>query len=339
MNDDARLSRRGFVGAGAGTAAVAAWGAPGALARRDDSGGRGRGSRLLPRRRIGIQLFTVRDHVAALGFEAVFARLSQIGYREVEFAGYSAQGRRWTNEELRRLLRRYGLKGVGSHVNYFSADPNAYSFVTQLEQVLDDAEEIGLPYIGTASSPGARYGETVEGYRRAAEDFNRFGAAARARGMRFYQHNHSGEFAIENGTRLYDVILAETDPRLVFFELDIFWAYVGQSRFPGFKPHEYPWSMPERFPLFHVKDGIDYSNVPAVTGQFFDWDMTDVGDGDIAFEPFFCGLDTKRHHYLVERDTAPDPVRNPAGSFSTAERSYAYLARLRERRGGRARRG
>ena len=74
MNDDGRLSRRGFVGAGAGTAAVAAWGAPGALARRDDYGGRGRGSRLLPRRRIGIQLFTVRDQVAALGFEAVFAR-------------------------------------------------------------------------------------------------------------------------------------------------------------------------------------------------------------------------------------------------------------------------
>ena len=49
--------------------------------------------------------------------------------------------------------------------------------------------------------------------------------------------------------------------------------------------------------------------------------MTDVGDGDIAFEPFFGGLDTDDHHYIVERDTAPDPVANPAGSFSTAERS------------------
>src|SRR3712207_7843818 len=57
-------------------------------------------------------------------------------------------------------LFRSGLRGIGSHVNYFSADPAAYSFVTQLEQVLDDAEEIGLPYIGTASRPGQRYGET-----------------------------------------------------------------------------------------------------------------------------------------------------------------------------------
>jgi sugar phosphate isomerase/epimerase len=323
MEEKRKLSRRGFVGAATGAAAAASLGPWSAVAS-----GRGRdGDRLLPRDRIGIQLFTVRDQVASLGFEEVFRRLSAIGYREIEFAGYTAQGRRWTNEELRGLLRRYRLRAVGSHIGYTQ-------FRDNLEQVLTDAEEIGMPYIGTANSPGAVHGETVEGYRRAAEDFNRFGAAARARGMRFYQHNHSGEFAVENGTRLYDVILEETDPRLVFFELDIFWAYVGQSRFPGFKPHEYPWFMPERFPLFHVKDGIDYSNDPAVTGQFFDWDMTDVGDGDIAFEPFFCGLDIDDHHYIVERDTAVDPVRNPAGSFSTAERSYEYLVGLRERCGG-----
>jgi sugar phosphate isomerase/epimerase len=313
-----RVNRRGFVGVAAGSAAATTLGPPAAAGRR-----RGGRDRLLPRERIGIQLYTVRDQVSSLGFEAVFARLSEIGYREVEFAGYDAQGRRWTNDELRTLLRRYRLKGIGSHVNYFSDDPADYSFATQLEQVLDDAEEIGLPYIGTASGPGQRFGDTIDGYKRAAEDFNRFGAAARARGLRFYQHNHSDEFALENGTRLYDVLLEETDPNLVFLELDIFWAYVGQSRFPGFKPHEYPWNRPRRFPLFHVKDGVRDG------GPSFDWTMTDVGDGDIAFEPFFCGLDVDDYHYLVERDTAPD---NPAGSFSTAERSYEYLANLRERR-------
>jgi sugar phosphate isomerase/epimerase len=327
MEDRTKLSRRGFVGAAAGAAAGASLGPWTPVA--SGHGGRGHRDRLLPRDRIGIQLFTVRDQVASQGFEQVFRRLSAIGYREIEFAGYNAQGRRWTNEELRRLLRRYRLRAVGSHIGYTQ-------FLDDLDQVLDDAEEIGMPYIGTANSPGAVHGETVEGYRRAAEDFNRFGAAARARGLRFYQHNHSGEFAVENGTRLYDVILEETDPRLVFFELDIFWAYVGQSRFPGFRPHEYPWFMPERFPLFHVKDGIDYTGAPPTPPgpSSFGWVMTDVGDGDIAFEPFFCGLDTDDHHYLVERDTAPDPVANPAGSFSTAERSYDYLVGLRERCGG-----
>jgi sugar phosphate isomerase/epimerase len=332
MNEQTKLSRRGFVAGAAGAAAAAGLG-PWAPVASGQDGGDG-GGRLLPRRNIGIQLFTVRDQVASLGFQEVFRRLSDIGYREIEFAGYNAQGRRWSNRELRLLLRAYRLRAVGSHVGYFSDNPAAYTFETQLQQVLQDAAEIRMPYIGTASSPGQRYGETVEGYRRAAEDFNRYGAAAREYGLRFYQHNHSGEFAIENGTRLYDVILEETDPELVFFELDIFWAYVGQSRFPGFRPHEYPWLQPERFPLFHVKDGIDFSGADATVPRppgpsSFDWFMTDVGDGDIAFEPFFAGLDTDDHHFIAERDTAPDPVANPAGSFSTAQRSYEYLSALR----------
>jgi len=332
MNEQGKLSRRGFVGAAAGTAAAATLGplAPSAVGHRRhrDRHHHRHGDRLLPRGLIGIQLWTVRDLVAELGFEAVFAELSRQGYKEIEFAGYQAQGRRWTNEELRGLLKKYRFRGIGSHVGYFSDDPDAYTFATQLEQVLDDAEEIGLPFIGTASSPGDRFGETVDGYKRAAEDFNRFGEAARARGMKFYQHNHSGEFALENGTRLYDVVLEETDPNFVFFQLDILWAHVGQSRFPGFKPHEYPWDQPERFPMFHVKDGIFDG------GPHDGWTMTDVGDGDIAFEPFFCGLDTDEHHFLMENDDAPD---NPAGSFASAERSYDYLADLRERCGGKGR--
>jgi hypothetical protein len=169
MSEQRGLSRRGFVGATAG-ATAAALGAPPALGQ-DDRGRGGRG-RLLPRHKIGIQLFTIRDQVATLGFEEVFRRLSEIGYREVEFAGYSAQGRRWSNEELRRLLRRYGLRGVGSHIGYTT-------FLSDLEQVLDDAEEIGLPYVGTANSPGAVHGRGLSAGRGGLQPLRRRRAGAR----------------------------------------------------------------------------------------------------------------------------------------------------------------
>jgi sugar phosphate isomerase/epimerase len=304
MGEDTKLTRRGFIGAAVGVAGAAAAGswAQGAFA----------GERLVPRGHLGIQLFTVRDQVASLGFQPVFEELAAIGYREVEFAGY----RGVPTTQIRQLLEQYGLLGIGTHIGYTQ-------FLTNIEQVLDDAENLGLPYVGTANSPGAVHGETTEGYKRAAEDFNNFGAAAAARGMRFYQHNHSGEFAIDptTGVRLYDTILAETDPRLVFFELDIFWAYVGQSRFPGFDPLELVVAQPKRFPLYHVKDGVMDG------GPSFGWTMTDVGDGQIDFQTFFSEAPSKGyHHYLVERDTAP---QNPLGSFSTARRSFDYLDALR----------
>ena len=118
------------------------------------------------------------------------------------------------------------------------------------------------------------------------------------------------------------MLFANTDPRLVFLEMDIFWAFVGQSRFPGFRPSDYVWNHPERYPLFHVKDGLRNG------GPHSGWTMTDVGAGDLPYEPFFCGLDPTQHHFLMEND---DDAQAEGGSLADAERSYDYMASLRDR--------
>ncbi|HEU5160612.1 MAG TPA: sugar phosphate isomerase/epimerase [Streptosporangiaceae bacterium] len=343
------LNRRGFIGVAGGAAATALLGAFGGPAAAGEHKDRHRptGRPLVPPGQLGLQLFTVRDKVSTVGFAAVFEELARDGYAEVEFAGYT-QGSAGpiTLPQLKGLLDDNGLRGIGSHVGYFSADPNAYTFATKLTQVLDDAEALGLPHIGTASSP-ARYGNTVDAWKRAADEFNAFGAAAAARGMKFYQHNHAEEFGFatdQPSVRLYDVLRAETDPRLVYLEMDIFWAFVGQFRFSSrpdpanpsgppipapFEPLDYVLSSPHRYPLFHVKDG---DSDPTLRDGFR---MTDVGDGDIDYERFIGAVERcargrhRRHNYLVERDDAVSPTANPAGSFSTAKRSIDYLRSLR----------
>ena len=84
------ISRRKFIGVAAGATGAAAIGpwAPGALAHGGHHG-RG-GDRLLPKDRIAVQLFTLRNRIGALGFEQVFSELAEIGYKGVEFAGYGA---------------------------------------------------------------------------------------------------------------------------------------------------------------------------------------------------------------------------------------------------------
>lgn len=215
-----RLTRRGMLGVAAGATAAALLGAAASPATASaataaDASTGGRGRPVLPPGRLGIQLYSLRDKVSTLGFAPVFAELEKYGYDEVEFAGYT-QGSAGpiTLAQLRRLARNHGLNPIGSHVGYYAADPNAYTFAQNLTQVLDDAEALGLKHIGTASGPG-RYGNTVDGWKRAAEEFNTYGAAAKARGMKFYQHNHSDEFGFATDNpkvRLYDVLLAETAP-------------------------------------------------------------------------------------------------------------------------------
>ncbi|MFI1395367.1 sugar phosphate isomerase/epimerase family protein [Streptomyces sp. NPDC020681] len=338
-----RLSRRGVLGVAAGASAAAIIGAAApataattTAAEQTGSSGHGHGRPVLPPGRLGIQLYSLRDKVSTLGFAAVFAELEKYGYDEIEFAGYT-QGTAGaiTLAQLKRLTRDYGLNPIGSHVGYYSNDPNAYTFAQNLEKVLDDAEALGLKHIGTASGP-FRYGATVDAWKRAAEEFNTYGAAARKRGMKFYQHNHAEEFSFatdQPGVRLYDVLLKETDPKLVHLEMDIYWAYAGQFRFSKqvdgtpapFDPLRYVLKQPHRYPLFHVKDGI--RDEAARDG----YRMVDVGDGDIDYKRFISAVNKtpggyRDHHWQAEHD-------NPVESFAFARKSSAHLHSLRERCG------
>ncbi|MGJ5831186.1 sugar phosphate isomerase/epimerase family protein [Streptomyces ossamyceticus] len=334
-----RLSRRGMLGVAAGATVAALLGtaaSPAQAAGTTDTAtaGKGRGRPVLPPGRLGIQLYSLRDKVSTLGFAPVFAELEKYGYDEVEFAGYT-QGSAGpiTLAQLKRLARNHGLTPIGSHVGYYSSDPNAYTFAQNLDKVLDDAQALGLKHIGTAAGP-FRYGTTVDAMKRAAEEFNTYGAAARARGMKFYQHNHSEEFAFASDqphVRLYDVLLRETDPSLVYLEMDIFWAYVAQFRFSKrpdgtpapFEPLDYVLRRPNRYPLFHVKDGESDPSNP------FGYRMVDVGDGDIDYQKFISAVTRLKghrlaHHWQAEHD-------NPTESFTFARRSSDHLHALREK--------
>ncbi|WP_019890549.1 sugar phosphate isomerase/epimerase family protein [Streptomyces purpureus] len=338
-----RLSRRGALGVAAGTTAAAllAAAAPTAAARDHTAGtasadghGHGHGRPVLPPGRLGIQLYSLRDKVSTLGFAPVFAELRKHGYDEVEYAGYG-QGSAGpiTLAQLRKLTRDHGLRGIGSHVGYYSSDPNAYTFAQNLDKVLDDAQALGLQHIGTASGPW-RYGATVDGWKRCADEFNHYGAEAKKRGMKFYQHNHAEEFSFATDhphVRLYDILLAETDPELVHLEMDIYWAHVAQFRYSRrpdgapapFDPLDYVLRQPHRYPLFHVKDGERDDSVRD------GYRMADVGDGDIDYQRFISAVNRthggrRNHHWQAEHD-------NPVESFAFARKSSAHLHSLREK--------
>lgn len=314
------MNRRAFlrtVASGA-TVAVSANTLSGALATPVAAAS---GGPLIPAAKTGIQLYSIRDQVARIGFRRVFEELSRIGYREVEFAGYT-QGAVGpiTVPEIRRLLDDNGLRAVGSHVGLSA-------FRANLELELDRAEILGTPYIGTANEPVTPDKRTVAGYREAAAEFNRFGAAAAGRCLKWYHHNHSDEFgfaADDPGVRLYDVLLAETDRRYVYLEMDIYWAYVGKHRFPGFEPIDYVKAQPHRYPLFHLKDGN--ANPANPNG----YDIVEFGAGDLPFRSFLKSLQARgMHHGIWEQDNAPGALPDPPGSFGPAARSYRAIRELR----------
>ncbi len=252
------------------------------------------GSAGAPLSPIGIQLYSVRRRLGE-DFEGTLASLASIGYVEVEFAGYFDR----RPEEIKAILRRHGLQAPSAHV---PIDTMRQDWSGTLERAnLIGHQYIVIPWLAEEDR------RTIDDIKRRAAEFNRLGEAAKRAGLRLAYHNHDFEFSPVDGQIPYDVLLAETDPANVSFELDLMWiSKAGQD------PVRYFNRSPGRFEMVHVKDS---AGPPA-------YQHVDVGKGVIDFRRIL----TRRQqagarHFFVEHDDPKDPL-----AFARA--SYQYLKQL-----------
>ena len=185
-------------------------------------GGRGRAGRaqvrrraaedLVPRQNIGIQLYSLRDMQAA-SVPNTIDLLGDIGYPEVEL--FTLQGQ--TAATWRGILEDNNIRAIGAHVAH---RPLAQRARHGPRRGRDAGHAVRRRPRDLRFRPSRR---PWQGYRALAREMNRYGERVADRGMRFYYHNHNFEFGRAGGTRFYDVLLNETDPDTVFFELDIYW--------------------------------------------------------------------------------------------------------------------
>jgi len=242
--------------------------------------------------RIGLQLYTVRDLMQA-DVGRTLEKVAAIGYREVEFAGYFGE----SPARIRMLLDAVGLEAPSSHVSLqdLTLDP---------ARIFDAAEVIGHRYLVVPSlDPQDR--RSLDDYRRVAAALNRAAEIASTRGLWVGYHNHDFELARIGGVLPYDVLLAQTDPTLVCFEMDFYWMTRGRA-----DPVAYLQRHPGRFHLCHIKD-MDRRRK-----------MADVGAGRIDFRKILrhreaAGL----RHFYVEHDRPVDPL-------TSIRASYGFLHKL-----------
>ena len=308
----ARLSRRGFLRTAAATAAVVgtsgALAAP-ALAREEQVSG-GRGRHRVPPGQISIQLFTLRDQLA-IDLEGTLAALAEIGYTRVEHAGFVGR----TVEEFKAALDAAGLRATSGHVQIPQPfDPAAWS------ASLADANTLGSKYIvhpffGINFGTGEVVRETAP-WRAFARDLNRAGRMARDAGLKLGYHNHNWEFfrlTDDPSRTAYDVLTDTTDPDLVHLEMDLFWVTRGAR-----DPVDLIKQNRGRVRQYHVKDLNQ-------AGSF-----EDPGQGLIDFARIFRhSKEAGAVEYIVERDDAGTPPRQPEDALDTARVGYQFLRTIR----------
>jgi len=291
-------SRRQFlIWSGLGVATLASYGLP-RRARADTPG-----------RRPGIQLYTINEAMRADPAGSL-KHLRQIGFVEVESAGTGAL----SAKQFRGLLDDAGVSCPSAHLQFDADNPG---------RAFDDAHALGATYAVSsimrslvlgASSPkeALKTGMSLDEAKRTAELANRIGESARRAGLQFTYHNHNFEFATQAGGAIgYDVLLKETDPTLVKFQIDCGWMI-----FAGRDPVGYFKKYPRRFPMIHVKDFL-----PRSAGDT-QMQGAELGRGTVDYKPIFAaGAKAGLQHYFVEQE-GPFSRMSPV---EAAKVDYDYL--------------
>jgi len=249
----------------------------------------------------GVQLYTLRDDLPK-DPKGVLKQLAGFGYKQVEsFEG--PKGFFWgmTNKEFKSYMDSLGMSIVSSHCD----------FKKDFERKAAEAGEIGMkylicPYLGPQKS--------LDGFKKAADDFNKAGEICKKNGLRFAYHNHNYSFNKQEGQMPQDVMMQNTDPTLVDFEMDIYWVVSA-----GADPIEWLKKYPNRFRLCHIKDRAKNA---APTN--FDASV-DLGLGSIDFKSILAeGKKLGFKYHIVEQEKYENTT-----PMKSAEVDATYLKSLK----------
>ena len=245
---------------------------------------------------VGIQLYSIRDDMGKdpLG---TLKQLAAMGYKYVEHANYKDRKfYGYTPTEFKKILNDLGMKMPSGHTVLGSQhwDTAKKEFTDLWKYTVEDAATMGQQYV-ISPSLNESYRKDKEGLLRFMEVFNKSGELCNKSGMKFGYHNHDFEFS-ENlgGEMLYDIMLKNTDEKLVIQQLDIGNLYNG-----GANAAEIVKKYPTRFSSLHVKDEIKASEGNEK------YESTILGKGIVNVKEVIDMVrkNIKNVHYIIEQES------------------------------------
>jgi sugar phosphate isomerase/epimerase len=248
-----------------------------------------------PAKIVGIQLYSLRVELPK-DVRGTIANVAKAGYKEVETFGYSVKDKFWglDPKSFKALLTENGLTAPSGHygMDKFMTDGNPEELKTYIEA----ANEIGSSYI-VVPYLGDNLRKNEDDWKKMAAKLNEAAVICKASGLKLGYHNHNFEFVKYGETTGYEIMLKETDPALVQFEMDLYWVIRS-----GNDPLKLFTEFPGRFPMWHVKDMDKIDNTI----------NTEVGSGTIDFKGIYknAKLAGLKHLIMEQENFSMDPYKS-----------------------------
>jgi len=284
----------------------------------------------------GVQLFTIPQMVSK-DLKGTLKLVSEIGYKEIEFFGpypFSApetiEGWKaiagqlgitqnafygYTIPEVKQMLADFGLSTPSVHLDLVTMRKN-------LKPAMEALKSLGTKYVAIPALNNIAERNTLDAFKKLADEFNAIAKKMADYGLALTYHNHGYEHWVEDGQTPMEVLLKNTDPKYVLFELDIFWMTAA-----GASPVEFLKNNAGRYKLMHIKDArepIRFSGDGGTSDQWMELfpKMADPGTGVFDIQAIInAGIKSGVEHFYLERDLTPTPM-------DTLKNSFGYFKRL-----------
>jgi sugar phosphate isomerase/epimerase len=243
---------------------------------------------------IALQMYTLREE-AQQDFKGTLRAVAEMGYGAVELAGLGGL----SPSELRQELDTLGLVVSGAHVPIDRLEG-------QLAGAIEEMQTLGGRFLIVPWLPPDRRPD-ADGYARLGEVLNGIGRTAQASGLQLVYHHHDFELERFGDTTGLHIMRDVTDPALLKFEIDIYWA-----AYAGFDPIALIGEFAGRVPLVHLKDMKEGTRV-----------FAEVGHGTLDIPGVLAAGDQAgAEWYVVEQD------RSERTPLESVRMSIEYLKRL-----------
>jgi sugar phosphate isomerase/epimerase len=251
---------------------------------------------------LGLQLYSLRDQFAK-DVPGTLDKVRDMGFKEVELAGTYGL----SPEDFKKELDARGLKAVSGHFPYDR-------FRNDLVGIIREAKVFGFQYVGCAWIPHKDpFDEKT--CRQAIDVFNIAGDALAKQGMKFFSHTHGYEFQPYGDGTLFDLMMTETRPDLVNFEMDIFWiVHAGQD------PVKLLNKYGSRFQLTHLKGMKDSTPTGLLTGHSDVTNDVPLGQGKIDLVPILRAAEKAGVKWNFIEDESPTAEQQIPQSLHYLER-------------------
>jgi sugar phosphate isomerase/epimerase len=255
----------------------------------------------LDQKQIGLQLYSLRAQFAT-NVAGTLDEVKSWGVVNVELAGTYGL----TPEQFKTELDARGFNAISGHFPYDR-------YRDDVEGIARDAKILGFKYVGCAWIPhdGAFDEKTC---REAIAVFNHAGEVLAQHGLKFFYHAHGYEFQpYEDGT-LLDLMMKETNPKFVNYQMDVFWIV-----HPGQDPVKLLEKYPSRWLLMHLKGMRESTPTGLLTGHTAVTNDVAVGTGKINYAPILKAAKKAGVKWYIIEDESPSSEQQIPQSFHYLE--------------------